>query len=130
MAADPRHGRRAQRHQLSDEVLEVSAARIRMLCEPMRIRLLLELEKGGDATVQELADRLGTAHRNVSKHLNLLYDAGMVRRRKDGRQVRYGLVDYVALWVIEQIASSAADHIDQLHELFIEPGGRGAPSST
>ncbi len=128
MATDPGPGRRAQRRQLSDEVLEVTAARVRMLCEPMRIRLLLKLEEGGEATVQELADRLGTAHRNVSKHLNLLYDAGMVRRRKDGRQVRYGLVDYVALWVIEQIASSAADHADQLHELFCDASADDAPT--
>ncbi len=95
----------------------------------MRIRLLLELEEGGEATVQQLADRLGTAHRNVSKHLNLLYDAGMVRRRKTGREVCYGLVDYVALWVIEQIANSAADHVDQLHELFHDARTDDAPTS-
>ncbi len=126
MAARSSQGRRAR---ISDEVLLVASARVRMLCEPMRIRLLLELEEGGEATVQQLADRLGTAHRNVSKHLNLLYDAGMVRRRKNGRQVCYGLVDYVALWVIEQIANSAADHIDQLHELFQDADADGAPES-
>ncbi len=115
MAAHASHRRVGGRREFSDEVLEVAGARMRMLCEPMRIRLLLVLQDGGEATVQQLADRLGTAHRNVSKHLNLLYGAGMVRRRKDGRQVCYGLVDYVALWVIEQIANSAADHADQLH---------------
>jgi DNA-binding transcriptional ArsR family regulator len=120
--------RQPRRPQFSDEVLVVAAARVRMLCEPMRIRLLLELEERGDATVQQLADRLGTAHRNASKHLNLLYDAGMVRRRKHGREVCYGLVDYVAVWVIEQIASSAADHIEQLHELFHDTGPDGTPT--
>jgi DNA-binding transcriptional ArsR family regulator len=117
-------GRRGRRHELSDVVLDVATARMQLLCDPTRVRLLLVLEEVGEQTVQQLADRLGTAHRNVSKHLNLLFDAGMVRRRQDGRQVRYGLVDYIALWVIEQVASSAADHAEQLHELFTQPGER------
>jgi DNA-binding transcriptional ArsR family regulator len=102
---------------LSDEVVEVTAARARMLSEPLRVRLLLLLD-GHDATVQELADRLLAAHQTVSKQLNVLYHAGMVSRRKDGRETHYALVDYVALWVIGQLANSAADHAAQMHELF------------
>lgn len=43
----------------------------------------------GDATVQEITDRLMTTHQNVSKHLGVLYQAGMVSRRKQGTCVRY-----------------------------------------
>lgn len=102
---------------LSDEVVEITAARARMLSEPLRIRLLLLLD-GHDATVQQLADRLLAAHQTISKHLNVLYHAGMVSRCKDGRETHYVLVDYVALWVIEQLTNSAADHAAQMHELF------------
>lgn len=101
----------------SDEVLEIVAARARMLGEPIRVRLLVLLD-GGDLSVQQLADHLGLSHQTVSKHLNVLYLAGMVNRRKEGREVLYALVDYVALWVIQQLANSAADHAEQLHELF------------
>lgn len=106
-----------RRRVFSDEAVEVTAARARMLSEPVRVRLLLLLDER-DATVQQLADRVSAAHQTVSKHLNVLYHAGMLSRRKDGREVHYALVDYVALWVIEQLANSAIDHATQVQELF------------
>lgn len=113
-ASKPRSG---SRRVLSDEVVEMAAARARMLGEPLRVRLLLLLD-AHDATVQQLANRLLAPHQTVSKQLNVLFHAGMLSRRKDGREMRYALIDYVALWVIEQLANSAADHAAQLHELF------------
>lgn len=114
--------RRKGRRPLSGETVVIVATRARMFAEPLRIRLLMLLDDN-DATVQELADRLDAAHQTISKHLNLLYRAGMVSRRKTGREMHYTLVDYVSLWVIEQLANSAADHIEQLHELFAEGDG-------
>lgn len=105
----------------SDEVLQIVAARARMLGEPVRVRLLVLLD-AHDQSVQQLADRLGLSHQTVSKHLNVLYLAGMVNRRKQGREVLYALVDYVALWVVQQLANSAADHAEQLHEIFTHDG--------
>jgi DNA-binding transcriptional ArsR family regulator len=110
--------RRRERRVFSDEVVGIAATRARMLGDPTRVRLLLALTEH-DATVQQLTDRFSSAsHQSVSRQLNLLYRAGMVNRRKDGREMHYALVDYVSLWVIEQLANSAEDRIAQLHELF------------
>ena len=72
--------------------LELVAARFRMLSEPMRLRLLNEL-RGGERTVTQLVEASGAGQANVSKHLGLLADAGMVSRRKEGLNVNYFITD-------------------------------------
>lgn len=114
---DPAVSRRAPARQLSDEAIELIAARLRVIAEPNRIRILGLLNEG-DSTVQELTDRLMTTHQNVSKHLGVLYQAGMVSRRKDGISVRYALVDWTGWWLVEQMATSVADRLDELQGLF------------
>ena len=59
------------------------AERFRLLSEPTRLRLL-DLMADGERSVGSLADELGCTQANVSKHLALLADAGLVRRRRDG----------------------------------------------
>src|SRR6516162_2456075 len=66
--------------------LELVAARFRMLAEPMRLRLLNEL-RNSEKTVTALVEA------NVSKHLSLLADAGMVGRGKEGLNVFYFTAD-------------------------------------
>jgi len=77
---------------LSLGALELVAARFRMLAEPMRLRLLNEL-RDGEKTVTTLVEATGAGQANVSKHLSLLADAGMVGRRKEGLNVYYFIVD-------------------------------------
>jgi DNA-binding transcriptional ArsR family regulator len=72
--------------------LEQVAARFKLLSEPMRLRLLNEL-CGGEKTVSELVGATGGGQANVSKHLGLLADGGMVGRRKEGLNVIYSVTD-------------------------------------
>lgn len=68
---------------LSDAALEMVALRFRALAEPMRLRLLNVLMQG-EKTVGQLAEASGSGQANVSKHLAVLRDAGMVGMRKEG----------------------------------------------
>ena len=77
---------------LPPAALEQVAARFRMLAEPMRLRLLNEL-RAGERTVTQLVEATGAGQANVSKHLGLLADAGMVARRKEGLNVFYFIAD-------------------------------------
>ena len=70
-------------HPLPMPLVELIAARFRVLGEPMRIRLLDEL-RSGPATVGELQERVGASQQNVSKHLGVLIKAGIVSRAKQG----------------------------------------------
>ena len=69
--------------QLSDVALELIATRFRALSEPMRLRLLNTLMQG-ERTVGQLVEASGSGQANVSKHLAVLKDAGMVGTRKEG----------------------------------------------
>lgn len=77
---------------LPPAALELVAARFKMLAEPMRLRLLNEL-RGGEKSVTELVEATEAGQANVSKHLSLLSDAGMIGRRKEGLNVIYFIAD-------------------------------------
>lgn len=58
------------------------------VAEPQR-RAILELLAPDERPVGELVDALGLAQPSVSKHLRVLRDVGLVRVRRDGRQMLY-----------------------------------------
>ncbi|MFQ5599598.1 MAG: ArsR/SmtB family transcription factor [Candidatus Krumholzibacteriia bacterium] len=60
------------------------------LADPTRLRILRVLE-GNDLRVQELVEVLGLAQPTVSRHLGVLLRGGLLRRRRDGVWVFYGL---------------------------------------
>ena len=63
-----------------------------LLSEPARLQILQSLQ-AGPATVTELTDRTGLKQANLSKHLSMLYDAGLLSREKDGVFVRYQIAE-------------------------------------
>lgn len=98
---------------LTDQFLKMLSARLQALAEPTRIRLLVALEQR-EATVGELADELATTHQNVSKHLNVLYRAGIVSRSRSGSSVYYALADFSACRLLEQASASLTGHVEEL----------------
>jgi DNA-binding transcriptional ArsR family regulator len=72
--------------------LRLIAERFKALAEPSRLEILNAL-KGGERTVSEILEFTGLGQANVSKHLQLLYSAGFVERRKDGVSTYYRLAD-------------------------------------
>jgi DNA-binding transcriptional ArsR family regulator len=92
-------------HPLTDELAELIARRFRLIGEPLRVRLLDRL-RDGEASVNDLAAQLGASQQNVSKHLALLADGGVVARRKDGNRVYYRIVDENVLGLCEQVCGS------------------------
>jgi len=77
---------------LSDEALALVARRFAVLAEPMRLRLLQSLFDG-EKNVHTLVGLTGGTQANVSRHLQTLTDAHLLRRRKEGLQVFYAISD-------------------------------------
>jgi ArsR family transcriptional regulator len=105
---------------IPDELVELIARRFHLLAEPTRIRLFDGLREG-EATVHELAAELGTSPQNVSKHLTLLAQAGMLARRKDRNSVYYWIADTDALALCEQACGSVERHLLDLAGLVQAP---------
>ncbi len=76
-----------------ETLLEAAARRLRVLGDPVRLRLLNLLRTRGELSVQEIVDALGIRQPNVSKHLGQLAREGLVERRREGVHVRYRLAD-------------------------------------
>ena len=105
---------------IPDELVELIARRFHLLAEPTRIRLFDRL-RGGEATVHQLADELETSQQNVSKHLTLLAEAGVLGRRKDGNCVYYRIVDQEVLGLCEQVCGSVERQLLALAALVQSP---------
>jgi DNA-binding transcriptional ArsR family regulator len=105
MAKAPQH------RPLSPQALELVAARFRVLAEPLRLRLLERLGQG-ECSVGDLVHYLGTTQPNVSKHLKLLLEAGLVARRQEKNTAYYALADDSVLALCEVVCS-------RLHDRFL-----------
>ncbi|HET9114899.1 MAG TPA: metalloregulator ArsR/SmtB family transcription factor [Gaiellaceae bacterium] len=100
-------------HPLPEDLVELIARRFRVLSEPSRIRLLDRL-RDGELSVNELAAQLGAGQQNVSKHLSVLADAGILARRKDGNHVYYRIVDEGVLGLCQQVCGSLEQQLQTL----------------
>ena len=104
-------------HPLPDQLAELIAQRFRVLGEPMRIRLLDAL-RDGESTVGELVDRLGASQQNVSKHLGVLHQAGIVTRTKQGTFVRYAIADAGVFQLCEQVCGGLRQQVTELDQIL------------
>ena len=90
------------------------AGRFRVLSEPMRLRLLHALGEG-ELSVSELVEATGAGQANVSKHLGILLDSGLVARRKEGLNVFYRVVDPSVFDMCEAVCSSLRERLTAHH---------------
>jgi DNA-binding transcriptional ArsR family regulator len=103
-----------------DDTVEALAERFRLLSEPTRLRLLCILA-GGERCVGDLATQLGCTQANVSKHLSLLADAGLLQRRKAGLNCFYSVADESVFAVCGSVWDSLRRHLDARAEAVRVP---------
>ncbi len=75
------------------ELLEHVAERFRVLGDTTRLSIVSALIDHGESNVGQLVDLLGAGQANVSKHLRILHEAGVVSRRPEGTSVYYSATD-------------------------------------
>lgn len=92
---------------MSEKMLDLVARRFRTLGEPYRLRILQELETG-ERSVGELVAALNGNQPNVSKHLQILSDAGLVGRRREGTSIFYAISDPIVFKLCALVCSSEA----------------------
>jgi DNA-binding transcriptional ArsR family regulator len=98
---------------LPDPLVELIAERFRTIGEPIRIRLLERL-RDGEASVQELAEHVGTSQQNVSKHLGVLSRSGIVGKRRDGTFAYYRITDESVFSLCEQVCGAVQRDVSAL----------------
>lgn len=88
---------------LSQDAVARIAQRSRALCEPTRIRILEVLARGPQP-VSRVVQALRAEQSNVSKHLQVLFHAGLVTRERSAGAVIYALADVAVLELCRALA--------------------------
>lgn len=99
---------------MQDKIIDLVARRFQILGEPCRLRILQSLQDGA-MTVNQIVDRLHGNQPNISKHLQILFDAGLVARRRSGNSIFYSIADPIVFRLCELVCQSTARHAASLH---------------
>jgi DNA-binding transcriptional ArsR family regulator len=86
------------------------------LSDANRLLMIAELAKG-EVSVNELAQRLQLRQANVSKHLGLMRERGLVVARREGATVYYALSDPRIIGAIKLLREVQADQIEKQNSL-------------
>ncbi len=100
------------KRELSDSALAMIAERFKVMSEPMRLKILHALWDD-ERTVGEVIEAVGGLQANVSKHLGVLQQAGLVARRKEGLRVYYRIIDPTVFEICEVVCASLHDRLAQ-----------------
>ena len=103
---------KSKRQVMSPEALRLVAARFKVLSDPMRLRILQLLEEG-ETSVSALAETVESTQPNVSKHLKIMQDAGLLARRQEGNTVYYSIADPKVFELCEVVCSSLRERFSE-----------------
>ncbi len=82
-----------------EEHIEQASRALKAMAHPLRLKILCVL---GDqeVSVQDIVDCVGTSQSNISQHLAILREKGVLRTRKDANRVYYRIGDERTLTLI------------------------------
>ena len=95
----------------SDEVFEMAAEIFRVMSAPMRLKIISCL-CNGEKNVSQLLDEIATTQPNMSQHLNTLYQAGVIGRRREGVQIFYRIINDRVVTLCRAVCTQIAIEAD------------------
>ncbi len=92
-----------------DEDIERASRSLKAMSHPLRLKILCTL---GDeeVSVQEIVEHVGTSQSNISQHLAILRDKGILASRKDANRVYYRVSDSRTLKLIGMMREVFCSH--------------------
>lgn len=92
-----------------DQTFEFAAELFRVMSAPMRLKIISCL-CDGEKNVSHLLTKVNTTQPNMSQHLNTLYKAGILGKRRDGVQIFYRIADQRIVSICEAVCNEIASH--------------------
>jgi len=92
-----------------DEDIDRASRSLKAMSHPLRLKILCTL---GDheISVQEIVEHVGTSQSNISQHLAILRDKGILASRKDANRVFYRVSDQRTLKLIGMMREVFCSH--------------------
>jgi len=75
---------------------------IKAMSHPLRLKILCTL-KDQEITVNDIVKNVGTTQSNISQHLSILHDKGILESRKESNHVYYKICDHRTMHLIGMI---------------------------
>lgn len=98
---------RAKEHMLLNESMEKVCNLFRVLSEPSRMKIVINLLQG-EMCVYHITESVGGAQSAVSHQLRVLKDNGVLKSRREGQNILYSLADEHIIKIIEMAAAHSA----------------------
>lgn len=103
--------------EISPEALSTIAEFFKTLSEVSRLQIVCSL-KQGEKNVSEIIESTELGQANVSKHLKILSQAGLVERRQQGVNVYYRIANPVVFSLCDLACDVLAVHLEQQSQSF------------
>jgi ArsR family transcriptional regulator len=92
-----------------DGDIERASRSLKAMSHPLRLKILCTLG-AQEISVQEIVDSVGTSQSNISQHLAILRDKGILASRKDANRVYYRVSDSRTLQLIGMMRQVFCHH--------------------
>jgi ArsR family transcriptional regulator len=93
----------------TDEDVDRASRSLKAMSHPLRLKILCTL--GDDeVSVQDIVEQVGTSQSNISQHLAILRDKGILASRKDANRVYYRVSDFRTLKLIGMMREVFCTH--------------------
>ena len=79
---------------------------LKAMAHPLRLKILCILGGVGEVSVQDIVEQVGTSQSNISQHLSILREKGILASRKDANKVYYRIADPKILQLIGAMRSA------------------------
>jgi ArsR family transcriptional regulator len=79
--------------------IEIAARALKSISHPLRLKILCVIG-AEEVCVQDIVDAVGTSQSNISQHLAILRDKGVLMTRKDANRVYYRVGDSRTLQLV------------------------------
>jgi DNA-binding transcriptional ArsR family regulator len=106
----------AEKSKIDMTIYELQAEISKTLANPIRLAILHSL-RDGEKTVNDLAELIGVSQSNLSQHLALLRQRGIVKTRKQGVSIFYRIFNPKINQACDMVREVLLDQLRQKQEL-------------
>jgi ArsR family transcriptional regulator len=76
-----------------EEDIHHASRALKAMAHPLRLKILCILGGSSEVSVQDIVEQVGTSQSNISQHLSILREKGILAARKDANKVYYRIAD-------------------------------------
>lgn len=96
-----------------EDIYHASRA-LKAMAHPLRLQILCILGAHAEVSVQDIVEQVGTSQSNISQHLSILRDKGILASRKHANKVYYRIGDTRIIDLIESMRAAFCTAVDSV----------------